>query len=79
MAKGGARLGAGRPRKPLQDHWIRGTYRKSRHGELPKHVHRLPAASPDDWQPTEADLKGWGVRAASLCQSCWRGSGDSRG
>ena len=32
MAKGGARPGAGRPRKPLSDHLLRGTYRRDRHG-----------------------------------------------
>jgi hypothetical protein len=32
MARGGARPGAGRPRKALQDHALAGTFRRDRHG-----------------------------------------------
>ncbi len=35
MPRGGARSGAGRPRKPLATHVLHGSYRRDRHGELP--------------------------------------------
>ena len=64
MPKGGARPGAGRPRKSVASHLLTGTFRPSRHGPRPAagHVLSLPSAEPD-WRPSPADLAGLGVRA----------------
>jgi hypothetical protein len=55
MPKGGARPGAGRPRKALQTHLLAGSYRRDRHGERPSNVVPMPDSS-TEWQPTAADL-----------------------
>ena len=55
MPKGGARPGAGRPRKPLADHLLRGTYRRDRHGPLPSNVVPMPAPQSGGWQPTQIE------------------------
>ena len=60
MAKGGARLGAGRPRKPLAHHVLAGTYRADRHGPLPAHVHPIGAGTVDAWMPDAGQLAGLG-------------------
>ena len=61
MPRGGARLGAGRPRMPLTQHVLRGTWRKDRHGELPAHVHAIDAEGGSDaWMPAEAQLQALG-------------------
>ena len=56
MGHGGARAGAGRPKKPLTEHWLRGTWKEDRHGERPRHVHAIAAAAPEDWRPATGDL-----------------------
>jgi hypothetical protein len=56
MPKGGARQGAGRPRKPLADHWLRGTHRADRHGPLPKNVIPMRTTAPEDWQPSPEQI-----------------------
>jgi len=55
MAKGGARVGAGRPRKPVSQHLLEGTFRVDRHGARPTNVVPLPVQAPD-WQPEESDV-----------------------
>lgn len=60
MARGGARPGAGRPKKALAVHRLRGTFRPSRHGARAANVALLP--SPESthtpgWTPSTSDLK----------------------
>ncbi len=74
MSRGGARAGAGRPRKPLELHLLKGSYRRDRHGELPEHLRPgaggqvlampAPAKPPAaDWRPTRAERKALSPRA----------------
>ena len=54
MPSGGARRGAGRPRKGLALHQIEGTIRPARHGNV------LAMPRPDsgaDWWPADADVQ----------------------
>jgi len=44
MARGGARVGAGRPKKPLEAHKRAGTFRADRHGPRPAVVGALAMA-----------------------------------
>ena len=53
MARGGARPGAGRPRKPLELHRLQGTYRPSRH----RNVVEMPAVA-GTWAPTPDETAG---------------------
>jgi hypothetical protein len=62
MPRGGARPGAGRPRKSLATHVLRGTYRPDRHGPRPSNVVALPAPVAD-WMPAQSDMIGLGARA----------------
>jgi hypothetical protein len=57
---GGARPGAGRPRKPLIRHYVEGTWRRSRHGVPPTTgatVLALPTPAAA-WVPGPAELAG---------------------
>lgn len=62
MAKGGARVNAGRPSTPLSEHLLRGTYRPDRHGPR-SNVATMPVLPAPDWRPTAADLAELGPRA----------------
>ncbi len=42
MGRGGARIGAGRPARPLAEHVLSGRYRRDRHGPKPASVLALP-------------------------------------
>ena len=59
MPRGGARTGAGRPRKPVMEHIVRGTYRAARHGPRPSNVLLMPEPS-SSWAPTAEDVAGLG-------------------
>lgn len=67
MARGGARVGAGRPRRPIAEHLARGTFRPYRHGPRPAAnvLPMLPAPS-KDWTPTPDDLAGLGDAGRAL-------------
>ena len=61
MPRGGARPGAGRPRKSLAAHALHGT-RPARHGQLgtatAATVLTMPsAAQAGDWRPTESEIE----------------------
>ena len=49
----------GANRRPAAEHVLSGTYRASRHGPLPAHVHPIPDATAEEgsWQPLPADLE----------------------
>lgn len=61
MPRGGARPGAGRPRKPLAEHVLNQTYRADRHGPLPANVVPMPMHS--GWHPAPSEVKRLGARA----------------
>lgn len=66
MPRGGARVGAGRPRKPLEL-IAKGSYRPSRHGPRPAAaVLRMPAADPVTWMPSDADVAGLSTDGRAL-------------
>ena len=62
MGKGGARVGAGRPQKPLHEHLLRGTFRPDRHGARPTNLAVMPESAPD-WRPAKSDIQSLGERA----------------
>jgi hypothetical protein len=57
MPRGGARIGAGRPRLPLATHIARGTYRRDRHGAPPVigNLTVLPNGA-SGWVPSDQDV-----------------------
>ena len=55
MPHGGARVGAGRPRKPIDLHIAAGTYRRHRHGPRPA-IQAVPSPEPSGWAPSDEDM-----------------------
>lgn len=68
MPRGGVRPGAGRPRKPLAQHHLAGTWRVSRHGPRPLTAGPLVLPMPiaEDWHPTPQELAGLGDQGRRL-------------
>ena len=64
--RGGARPGAGRPRKPLEWHLLRGTYRQKRHGPLP------PGLSRGAWGGVHGGGAGPSAGDSRRCRTGWR-------
>lgn len=60
MPRGGARVNAGRPAKPIADHIRRNTYRPDRHGPRPATVLAMPPPAAPPWTPTPAELETQG-------------------
>lgn len=57
----------GRPRKPLREHLLAGTWRRDRHGERPSNLAVLPTpASAADWMPVPADVAKLGSKARQI-------------
>jgi hypothetical protein len=61
-------LRTGRPRKPLAQHVMRGTYRRDRHGELPAHVHPIGSGTSTAWMPDRAQLDAQGAAGRAFVE-----------
>lgn len=61
--RGGKRVGAGRPRKPLIEHVVMGTYRRARHGPVVGNLAltTAPISKQSEWMPAPADLQVLGA------------------
>ena len=57
MPRGGRRIGAGRPARPVAEHIQRGTYRRDRHGDRPVigNLAVMPHAG-SGWAPSDQDV-----------------------
>jgi hypothetical protein len=77
MARGGARVGSGRPRKTFASLKLAGTLRADRHqdrigsaaGQAAAVVLPMPEPARTDWRPTLADVAMLAPRAGALLQA----------